>query len=122
MEREFAFSDGCSIEYADDVLLGFTLETCMALLTNVTPIISILKKEEEISISRKIKWLIKVLQKYIWVAKWILIRKNPNKSIQRKIINFVKLKQKNLKSSQEKWFIIYKGTTDRMTTDFYVTP
>ena len=122
MEREFAFSDGCSMEYTDDVLLGFTLETCMALLTNVTPIISILKKEEEISISRKIKWLIKVLQKYIWVAKWILIRKNPNKSIQRKIINFVKLKQKNLKSSQEKWFIIYKGTTDRMTTDFYVTP
>ena len=31
----------CTMQHADDVLLSYTLETCMILLTNVTPINSI---------------------------------------------------------------------------------
>ena len=34
-------------EYSDDVLLSCTLETCLVLLTNVTPINSIKKKKRK---------------------------------------------------------------------------
>lgn len=40
MERVFALGDDM-MQYADDVLLSCTLETCMVLLTNIPPIYSI---------------------------------------------------------------------------------
>ena len=42
-EKDFAWGDGCTIQCTDDVLLSCTLETCMVLRTNVTPINSIKK-------------------------------------------------------------------------------
>ena len=41
MERDFAWGDGCMMQYADDVLFSCTLEIYMVLQTNVTPINSI---------------------------------------------------------------------------------
>ena len=42
-ERDFAWGNGCMTQREDDVLLSGTLETCMVLLTSVTPIHSIKK-------------------------------------------------------------------------------
>ena len=41
MLRDFAWGDGHMMQCADDVFLRCTLETCMVLSTNVTPINSI---------------------------------------------------------------------------------
>lgn len=41
MERNFAWGGERMMQYADDVLLVCTLETCMVLSTTVTPINSI---------------------------------------------------------------------------------
>ena len=38
MERDFILGKGHTMQCADDVLLSCTLETCMVLLINVTPI------------------------------------------------------------------------------------
>lgn len=35
-ERELTLGGECIMQYANDVLLAFTLEICMFLLTNVT--------------------------------------------------------------------------------------
>ena len=43
-KRDLTLGGKCTMQYADDVLLGLTLETCVVLLTNVIPINSILKK------------------------------------------------------------------------------
>ena len=50
MERDFAMDDGFAMQCEDDVLLSCTLETCMILWTNVTPINSI-KKEKETNLA-----------------------------------------------------------------------
>ena len=44
MERDLTLGGECTRQYADDVLQCCTLETCMVLLTNVTPINSIKKR------------------------------------------------------------------------------
>ena len=36
-EKDYILGDKCMMQYAHDVLLTCTLETCMVLLTNVTP-------------------------------------------------------------------------------------
>ena len=41
VERDFTLGDGCTMQCADDVLVSCTLESCMVLGTNVTPINSI---------------------------------------------------------------------------------
>ena len=43
MERDFIWDDGRMVQHADDVLLSCTLETCMVLQINFTPINSIKK-------------------------------------------------------------------------------
>ena len=47
-ERDFDGADGCTMQCADDVLLSCTLDTCMSLQTNVTPINSIKKYKNKI--------------------------------------------------------------------------
>ena len=47
MKRDFTLGDGHTMQYADDVLLSCTLETCMILLPNVPPKNSIKKREKE---------------------------------------------------------------------------
>ena len=47
MERDFTLGDGGTMLCADDVLLSCTLETCMVLLTNITPINSTKKKKDK---------------------------------------------------------------------------
>ena len=44
MERDLTLGGEHTMQCADDVLLSCTLETCMVLLTNVTPINSIKKR------------------------------------------------------------------------------
>ena len=44
MERDFAWDDGHTLQCANNVLLSYTLETCMVLLTNLIPTNSIKKK------------------------------------------------------------------------------
>ena len=46
MERDFTLGSECRMQYAGDVLPSCTLETCMVLLTIVTPINSIRKKKK----------------------------------------------------------------------------
>ena len=46
VERDFTLGSECRMQYAGDVLLSCTLETCMVLLTIVTPINSIKKKKK----------------------------------------------------------------------------
>ena len=48
MERDCTLGDGdgCTMQCVDNVLLSCTLETCMVLQTNVTPINSIKNKIE----------------------------------------------------------------------------
>ena len=46
MERDSTWGKGHTMQRADDVLLSCTLETCMVLQTNVTPINSIKNKIE----------------------------------------------------------------------------
>ena len=41
MERNFALGNGHMLQYADDVQMSCTLETCMVLWTNITPIIQL---------------------------------------------------------------------------------
>ena len=41
MKRDFTLGDGHMMQCADDVWVSFTLETCMVLLTNGTPISSV---------------------------------------------------------------------------------
>ena len=41
MERDLVWCDRCTMQYAGDVLLSCTLEICMVLQTNVTPINSV---------------------------------------------------------------------------------
>ena len=48
--RRLDFGDGCMMQCADDALLSCTLETCMVLVTIVTPINSIKKKDKQIHI------------------------------------------------------------------------
>ena len=48
MEKDYAWGDGCLIQCTDDVLLSCTVETCMVLQTNVTPINSIKEKRTEV--------------------------------------------------------------------------
>ena len=43
MERGLTLGGECEKQYADNILLNCILETCMVLLTNVTPINSIKK-------------------------------------------------------------------------------
>ena len=38
VQRDLFGGGECTIPYAEDVLYSYTLETCMVLLTNVTPI------------------------------------------------------------------------------------
>ena len=45
MGRDFIWDDGRMVQHSDDVLLSCTLETCMILQTNVTPINSISKNK-----------------------------------------------------------------------------
>ena len=62
-ERDFALGYGCTIQCSDDVLLIFTLETCVVLWTNITSIDSI-----------KIKWENKNKMEFYYNAvswKWI---------------------------------------------------
>ena len=60
METDFTVSDGCTMHCADDALLSCTLETCMVLVTIVTPINSIKKKDKQIHIpeteKKKTNW------------------------------------------------------------------
>ena len=44
MERDLTLGGEHTMQCADDVLLSCTLETCMVLLINVTPINSVNKK------------------------------------------------------------------------------
>ena len=48
VEKEFAWGRRCTMQCADDVSLSCTLETCMILYTNVTPINLIKKRKKHI--------------------------------------------------------------------------
>ena len=66
IEKDFAWSNGCMMKCADDVLLSCILETCMVLWTNVTPVNSIFKKEVVLSWQnwQKIKFFFFFLNKH----------------------------------------------------------
>ena len=51
VERDFTLGSECRMQYAGDVLLSCTLETCMVLLTIVTPINSIKKMKKILNIN-----------------------------------------------------------------------